>query len=101
MVARGATPREHTVAIDKTGGTMMISSVDAPTQQEQAILLLMAQGYSNQQIAKAMFLSANTVKNYISVIIQKYGVRNRTEAVIRAMVCGDVATQFVGTARVA
>jgi DNA-binding NarL/FixJ family response regulator len=69
--------------------------IEATTEAERSILRLMAQGYSNQQIGKQLFLSEKTVKNKVSIILHKYGVRNRTEAVIRAMVCGDIVGPIV------
>jgi DNA-binding NarL/FixJ family response regulator len=61
----------------------------APTdtfgEREIAILRLMAGGYSNREIAKAVFLSEGTVKNYVSEILDKLGTRDRTRAVLKAI----------------
>jgi len=53
------------------------------TEREIDIIRLMVQGASNQEIAKALFLSLGTVKNYVSQIYLKMGVNDRTQAVIR------------------
>jgi DNA-binding NarL/FixJ family response regulator len=62
---------------------------DAPTDtfndREIAILRLLAGGYSNREIAKAVFLSEGTVKNYVSEILDKLGTRDRTRAVLKAI----------------
>ena len=62
---------------------------DAPkeafTTREVAILRLLAGGYSNKEIARAMFLAQGTVKNYVSVILDKLGTRDRTRAVLKAI----------------
>jgi DNA-binding NarL/FixJ family response regulator len=62
---------------------------DAPretfTEREVAILRLLAGGYSNKEIARAMFLAEGTVKNYVSVILEKLGTRDRTRAVLKAI----------------
>ncbi|QWP77739.1 response regulator transcription factor [Lysobacter sp. K5869] len=62
---------------------------DAPralfTEREVAVLRLMAGGYSNKEIAKAMFLAEGTVKNYVSVILEKLDTRDRTRAVLKAI----------------
>jgi DNA-binding NarL/FixJ family response regulator len=42
-------------------------------------------GYSNREIAKAVFLSEGTVKNYVSDILDKLGTRDRTRAVLKAI----------------
>lgn len=50
-----------------------------------AILRLLAGGYSNREIAKAVFLSEGTVKNYVSEILDKLGTRDSTCAVLKAI----------------
>ncbi len=50
--------------------------------RELEIGALMAKGMNNRQIAKALFLSEGTVKNYISEIYAKLGTSNRTQASI-------------------
>lgn len=52
------------------------------TPKEQQVLELMTQGYSNQQISDAIHLNVSTVKNYVSNILSKLGVKSRVEAVI-------------------
>lgn len=48
----------------------------------------LAAGYSNREIAKACFVAEGTVKNHISNILSKLGVRDRTRAVLRALHLG-------------
>lgn len=55
------------------------------SRREREILSLMVQGLSNQQIAESLILSEGTVKNYISTIYSKLGVKDRTQAVLFAM----------------
>jgi DNA-binding NarL/FixJ family response regulator len=45
----------------------------------------MAGGYSNREIARAMFLAEGTVKNYVSAILEKLETRDRTRAVLKAI----------------
>ena len=52
------------------------------TPKEQQILEMMTHGFSNQQIGDALQLCVSTVKNYVSSILKKLGVKNRVEAVI-------------------
>jgi DNA-binding NarL/FixJ family response regulator len=54
------------------------------TDRELEILRLLAQGLSNKQISKALFLAEGTVKNYISSLFDKLNVSDRTQAAIRA-----------------
>lgn len=64
-------------------------AADAPrerfSEREVAILRLLAGGYSNKEIARAMFLAEGTVKNYVSVILEKLDTRDRTRAVLKAI----------------
>lgn len=62
--------------------------VDPLSDREQEILELVAQGLSNPQIAQRLHLAEGTVKNYVSSILQKIGVRDRTQAVLRAQELG-------------
>jgi NarL family two-component system response regulator LiaR len=48
------------------------------------VLLLMAQGKTNQEIADELFIAVKTVKVHVSNILSKLGVQDRTQAVIYA-----------------
>ncbi len=61
---------------------------EALTKREVEIVGMMAAGYSNREIAKACFVAEGTVKNHISNILSKLGVRDRTRAVLRALHLG-------------
>ncbi|HTU38755.1 MAG TPA: response regulator transcription factor [Acidimicrobiales bacterium] len=50
------------------------------TVQERRILDLIAEGYTNRQIAETMFLAEKTVKNYVSNLLAKLGMERRTQA---------------------
>lgn len=58
---------------------------DTFSEREISILRLLAGGYSNKEIARAVFLSEGTVKNYVSDILDKLGTRDRTRAVLKAI----------------
>lgn len=53
--------------------------------QETRILQLMEKGYSNKEIAQKLSLTEGTIKVYNHVIYQKLQVKNRTQAIVRAM----------------
>lgn len=54
------------------------------TKREKEILLLIAQGNSNQEIADALFITLKTVKTHVSNILAKLDVDDRTQAAIYA-----------------
>lgn len=69
------------------------SSLDRPdplTDRETEILRLMAGGYSNKEIANSLGVAEGTVKNHVSNILSKLGVRDRTRAVLKAFELGIV-----------
>ena len=67
----GQRPREH---------------ADEPlTQREREVVRMMAGGYSNREIGGALGVAERTVKNHVSSILAKLGVRDRTRAVLKAL----------------
>jgi DNA-binding NarL/FixJ family response regulator len=58
------------------------------TAREQEILQGITRGLTNKEIASRLSLTEGTVKNYISVIFQKMGVQDRTQAAMRARELG-------------
>ncbi len=53
------------------------------TERETEVLGLVAEGKTTKEIAKELFLSPGTVRNYISTILDKLEVSNRIEAIVR------------------
>jgi DNA-binding NarL/FixJ family response regulator len=62
------------------------------TDRETEILRLLGQGQTNPQIARELVVSPGTVKNHVRDIIAKLGVSDRTQAAVRAMELGLLAT---------
>ena len=58
------------------------------TEREVEILALIAQGQSNEEIAKQFVLSLKTVRNHVSNIFSKLQVADRAQAVLRAREAG-------------
>ncbi len=58
---------------------------DRLTPQENRILDLIAEGYTNRQIGTEMHLAEKTVKNYVSNLLTKLGMSRRTEAAVYAV----------------
>jgi pimeloyl-ACP methyl ester carboxylesterase/DNA-binding CsgD family transcriptional regulator len=54
------------------------------TSRERQVLKLIAEGHDNRTIGKRLELSERTVRNYVSIILNKLGVRTRAQAIVRA-----------------
>jgi DNA-binding CsgD family transcriptional regulator len=54
------------------------------SRREYEVLQLVTQGYSNAEIAEALFLSVSTIKTYVSGLLEKMDVRSRTQAIEKA-----------------
>ena len=73
------------------GHTSVFDSLPQPqnlTKKEIEVLRFIAGGYSNKEISKALSKSEGTIKNHVSNILSKLGVRDRTRAVLRAIEIG-------------
>jgi len=76
-------------AISERGSDVTgIPRPDPLTDRELDTLRLVAAGYSNREIASALHLAPGTVKNHVSNVLHKLGVRDRTRAVLRAFDLG-------------
>ena len=55
------------------------------SEREHQVLELMIEGRDNAEIARALYISQNTVKHHVASILAKLGVDNRVQAVVRAV----------------
>lgn len=55
------------------------------TEREREVLRLLGQGYSNKEIAEALYITEGTAKNHVSSVIDKLGLRDRTQAALWAV----------------
>jgi DNA-binding NarL/FixJ family response regulator len=81
-------PSEHPSLVrngNPQGQAAVASPIDALTSKEERILELIAEGKSNKDIARTVFLAEGTVKNYVSRIMEKLHARTRTELAVRAL----------------
>ncbi|SEF28290.1 two component transcriptional regulator, LuxR family [Amycolatopsis pretoriensis] len=73
-----------------SGGTPMrdTAELDVLTDREREVLVLIAKGMSNLEIAEALFLSEATVKTHVGRILAKLELRDRVQAVVLAYETG-------------
>jgi DNA-binding NarL/FixJ family response regulator len=69
-------------------GPSLAELVEPLSDRELEILRLLAAGDSNKEIAAALFITEGTVKNHVTNILGKLGVRDRTQAALRARELG-------------
>jgi DNA-binding NarL/FixJ family response regulator len=68
-----------------TNGTKNIRERAQLSQREREIIVLIAQGYKNKEIAEKMFITEQTVKNHLHNVFDKLGVSDRLELALYAI----------------
>ena len=74
----------------RAAGTLAADAIpiEELTARELEVVRLMSGGYSNKEIAHALGTAEGTIKNQVSSILSKFGVRDRTRAVLKALEAG-------------
>jgi DNA-binding NarL/FixJ family response regulator len=100
VVAPSTTRRlldRFTPMLPSAAGSREHTEVDKLTEREREVLLLVAQGLSNGEIAAKLVLSEATVKTHVGRILTKLGLRDRVQAVVLAYETGLVRAGGGGT----
>ncbi|MBO0897219.1 MULTISPECIES: response regulator transcription factor [Arthrobacter] len=84
----GSEAREAGTALPATPATEQQKLLDTLTSREREVLIQIAAGRSNAEIAREMFLAEATVKTHISNLLAKIQVRDRVQAVVFAYESG-------------
>ena len=88
---RPALTERTRAAYEKPAAAPSAMELCAPlTSRETEILALMAAGFNNAEIAQALGPSEGTIKNHVSSILSKLGVRDRVRAVLRGLELGHI-----------
>lgn len=77
-------PEVESKLLEQDSKSQQTQAHDDLTKREMEVLLLVAQGCTNQQIADELFITLKTVKTHVSNILSKLGVNDRTQATIYA-----------------
>ena len=89
VISSGAIEALTSICREKIRSTQALTSCKL-TEREREILSRVSKGKSNSEIGKELCLSTFTVKNYVSRIIEKLEVKDRTQATAKAIQCGLV-----------
>ncbi|RSS64835.1 response regulator transcription factor [Streptomyces sp. WAC06614] len=91
LLAPSVTKRLLTRFARMEGPQLALADPGSPlTERETEVLLLIAQGLANGEIAARLVIAEQTVKTYVSRILAKLGLRDRTQAVVYAYETGLV-----------
>src|SRR5699024_6478214 len=92
LLAPSVTKRviEHFAAVSRTTQRSALTELPDLTDREREILVRVARGQSNTEIAGALFIAVQTVKTHVSRVLYKLDARDRAQAVIAAYESGLV-----------
>ena len=88
LASLSSAPIEPAMIAPATPAFVGVSDVAPLTEREREILSLLARGASNREISETLYIAGGTVKNHLSNILGKLGVRDRTQAALKARELG-------------
>lgn len=88
LASFSSSPSESAAPTPATPAFIEGGDVAQLTEREREILALLARGASNREISETLYIAGGTVKNHLSNILGKLGVRDRTQAALKARELG-------------
>jgi DNA-binding NarL/FixJ family response regulator len=88
IAALSPLPAESTISPSALPSEVEMGDLAQLTEREREILSLLARGASNREISETLYIASGTVKNHLSNILGKLGVRDRTQAALKARELG-------------
>jgi DNA-binding NarL/FixJ family response regulator len=88
LIAPSVTVRRHSEFARLEPRTAAAQPVDPLTPREEEVLVAVARGMTNAEIADALHISLSTVKSHLAALMAKLGVRNRVEIALFAYESG-------------
>jgi len=79
LIAPSVTTRLLKAFADADPGTPRQQPIEALTDREEQVLVAVARGRTNQEIADELYITLSTVKSHVTSLMTKLGVRNRVE----------------------
>jgi len=99
LLSPAITRRLIEVYLDRPLAGARAAALDSLTPREQEILLLLARGLSNAEIADRLVVAETTVKTHVARVLMKLGLHDRVQAVIFAYENGVISTRRQPTRR--
>jgi DNA-binding NarL/FixJ family response regulator len=90
LIAPSVTVRLLAAFADSGAGTAPVQPVDPLTDREEEVLLTVASGRTNAEIANDLHISLSTVKTHLGSLMSKLGARNRVEIAMWAYETGRI-----------
>ena len=88
LASLSSAPIEPAVTAPATPAFVGVSTLSPLTEREREVLALLAHGASNREISETLYIASGTVKRHLSNILGKLGVRDRTQAALKARELG-------------
>jgi two-component system response regulator DegU len=83
--------------VERLGAAAAAGPLAVLSAREWEVLQLLADGHSNREIGRRLFISEKTVKNHATSLFRKLGARDRTQAVVEAIRRGWIRMGATGT----